>query len=191
MRAILRSFLATMAIVGVALALEAQETRSSNLQIENGVERVGPIRHPGATKPSFTVTLSPGLRNKNLSEFRVGSKVWIAITQANTTNHTIDCSGLARNGIDTFYFYDVRDEDGNPAEKLVRPHMGLDAGQPTWCSILAGGSHLDEEQISRIYKFDRPGRYTIQVSRFDPEIKDDQGNPLKVLSNTITITITG
>jgi hypothetical protein len=46
-------------------------------------------------------------------------------------------------------------------------------------------------QISRVYKFDRPGKYVIQVSRFDPEIKDDQGNPLKVFSNTITITITG
>jgi hypothetical protein len=31
----------------------------------------------------------------------------------------------------------------------------------------------------------------IQVSRFDPNVKDDEGNPLKVLSNTITITITG
>ena len=96
-----------------------------------------------------------------------------------------------RHGVDSAYYFDVRDEDGNPAEKVIRPHMELDAGQPTWCDIPVGSSHLDEERISQVYKFDRPGKYTIQVSRFDPEIKDDRGNPLKVLSNTITITITG
>jgi hypothetical protein len=38
---------------------------------------------------------------------------------------------------------------------------------------------------------DLDGKYVIQVSRFDPSVKDEDGNPLKVLSNTITVTITG
>jgi hypothetical protein len=141
--------------------------------------------------PTFTLTLSAGLRDKSISEFKAGSTVWITIVQTNSTNHIIDCSGQSRNGIDVAYLFDVQDEDGKQAEKVIRPHMELDAGSPIFCNILVGSSQLVEEQISRVYKFDRPGKYTIQVSRFDPEIEDEEGHPLKVLSNTITILVTG
>jgi hypothetical protein len=141
--------------------------------------------------PSFTLTLSAGLRNKGTSEFRAGSKVWITITQKNLTNQPIDCTEIASNGVDSSYRYEVRDEDGNVAEKVVRPHMELDPDDIHPCNLAAGDSLTGETQISRVYKFDRPGKYVIQVSRFDPNVKDVEGNPLKVLSNTITITITG
>ena len=48
-----------------------------------------------------------------------------------------------------------------------------------------------EALISPLYKFDRPGKYSIQVFRFDPESKNKEGNPTKVKSNIIIIMITG
>jgi hypothetical protein len=141
--------------------------------------------------PSFTLTLSGGLRDKSITEFRAGSKIWITIIQKNLTSHPIDCTEITKNGVDSSYRYDVRDEDGNVTEKLVRSHMELDPADIHPCNLAAGESLTGETQISRVYKFDRPGKYVIQVSRFDPDVKDDEGNPLKVLSNTVTITIAG
>lgn len=143
------------------------------------------------TSPTFSLTLSPGLRNKSVSEFRVGSKVWITITQKNLTNQPIDCTEINRGGVDSAYHYDVRDENGNVAEKVVKPQMELDSADIRPCNLAAGDSLVGEIQISRLYKLHRPGKYAVQVSRFDPTVKDEDGNPLKVTSNTITITITG
>ena len=56
------------------------------------------------------------------------------------------------------------------------------------CNLPPGESSSSRILLSRIYKFDRPGKYTVQVFRFDPDLTDAQGNPVKVLSNTITIT---
>ena len=61
--------------------------------------------------PPFSLTLSAGTRNKNVSEFRAGSKVWITITQKNLTDHPIDCTEIASNGVDSSFRYDVRDEE--------------------------------------------------------------------------------
>jgi hypothetical protein len=47
---------------------------------------------------------------------------------------------------------------------------------------------LQSIALDMVYKLDQPGKYTVQVFRFDPDLTDAQGNPVKVLSNTITIT---
>jgi hypothetical protein len=187
---ILQSALFVGALTIATCISRAQDNASPITSADHDMH-IGPIKNPQQTAPSFTLTLSAGLRDKSTSEFRAGSKVWITIVQKNLTNQPIDCTEVSSNGVDSSYRYDVRDEDGNAAEKVVRPHMELDSADIHPCNLAAGDSLIGETQISRVYKFDRPGKYVIQVSRFDPEIKDDQGNPLKVLSNTITITITG
>jgi hypothetical protein len=93
-----------------------------------------------------------------------------------------------QNGLDATFFYDVKNEYGDQAEKIVRPHMEMEPRYPHTCTLAAGDSLTGEAQISREYKFDRAGTYTIQVSRY---ASDDPNDETKVYSNTITITITG
>jgi hypothetical protein len=136
-------------------------------------------------KAPFTLTLSA-----KTYEFRVGSKVWITITQTNVTDHSIDCHETVQNGVDISYFYDMKDESGNQSEKVVRPHMELEPQDYHPCNLAAGQSLTGETQISRVYKFDRAGKYVIQVSRYASSVPDDPDHS-KVFSNTVTITITG
>jgi len=170
---------------------QAQESGPADPHVRDGKPYVGPILHPGATKPSFTLTLSPGTRSKNISEFRVGSRVRVTVKMTNVTDHAIDHSGSYSDAGDMAYSYDVRDEDGKPAEKIVVEHPERVMLDPFWSDIPAGDNDLDELRLTNVYKFDRPGTYTIQVSRHDPDFLDDNGKPVVVKSNIITITITG
>jgi hypothetical protein len=134
------------------------------------------------TYPTFSLTLSA-----KASEFRSGSKVRITITQTNLTNHVIDCTSTWT-GIDISYQYEATDEDGKPAEEKPR---GTGAHDVHPCNILAGGSVDRSILIDRVFKFDRPGKYVIRVSRQEQDLTDEKGEPLVVWSNPITITITG
>ena len=134
-------------------------------------------------KASFTLTLSA-----KTYEFRAGSAVKIEIVQKNTSKSAIDCSFQGFAGVNYLYHYDVRDEDGKLAEKVVRPHMELEPNYHHECDLSPGESSSQSIALDMVYKLDQPGKYTVQVFRFDPDLTDAQGNPVKVLSNTITIT---
>jgi len=136
-------------------------------------------------KAPFTLKLSA-----KTYEFRVGSEVSILITQTNISNHSIKCSGTYLYGVDFSYFYDVKDENGNQAEKIDHPQSDMAFGDVFQCNQWAGKTVTRYSAISNIFKFDRAGKYVIQVSRHasdDPDTTDET----KVFSNTITITITG
>lgn len=169
----------------------AQDVKPSYPRVENGVTYVGPIEHPGAKAPSFTLTLSPGPRNKNVSEFRIGSKVRVTVKMTNITDHAIDHSGNYSDVGDMAYSYDVKDEDGKPVEKIPHLHPELDLPSPFWSGIMPGDSDLDQLRLDMAFRFDKPGKYTIQVFRHDPDFLDENGKPVVVKSNIITITITG
>jgi len=134
----------------------------------------------------YTLTLS-----SKQPEFHVGSNVWITIVQTNTSNQVVECVYRGSSGVNNEYRYDVWDEEGKLAEKAIWPHMDTTPNDYHDCGINPGESSTDVIKLSRVYKLDRPGKYTVQVYRFFIGITDDQGNPLKVLSNSITITITG
>jgi hypothetical protein len=136
------------------------------------------------TSAPYTLTLS-----SKQPEFRVGSNVWITIVQTNTSKQVVECVYRGSNGVNNEYHYDVWDEDGKLAEKAIWPHMDTTPNDYHDCGINPGESSTDVIKLSRVYKLDRPGKYVVQVYRFDPDLPDDQGNPLKVLSNTITITV--
>src|SRR5579863_6904257 len=104
-------------LVALSTALSAQEARESNVQIKNGVKLYGPILHPGATSPSFTLSIRGGDVDGPRYEFRVGSMVVVTISMTNATNHDIDYSGYFRH-LNEQYSYLVWDEDGKPAEKI-------------------------------------------------------------------------
>jgi len=129
--------------------------------------------------PTFSLTLSPGTRNKNISEYQVGSDMWITIIQTNLTKHDIYCSLWSED-------YEAVDEDGKPVEKR---HRGTERGTYD-CGIGAGGNSIPNEiLINRFFKLNRPGKYTIRVSRQEPFVKDEKGEPPVVWSNPITITV--
>ena len=170
--------------VCVSSAQDDKPSPSPNLD-PDGVHMQS-IVNPPQTAPSFTLTIST-----KATEFPVGSRVSIDVVMKNITKHTIDHSDWYSDAGEMSYSYDVRDEDGKPAEKIVHQNPELDTPGHYWGAILPGESITSKLRISRVYKFERPGKYSIQVSRPDIDFKDDKGNPCKVVSNTITINITG
>jgi hypothetical protein len=176
--------------VALSAALPAQEARDSNVQMKNGVKVYGPIRHPGATSPSFTLSIRGGDDAGTRYEFKVGSMVAITISMTNVTNHDIDYSGRFWH-LDSSYNYLVWDEDGKPAEKISFGDPDRSTSSPFWSGISPGKTKTYEADLEQIYKFDRPGKYTVQVSRPDDDYFDGNGKPVVVKSNIITITITG
>jgi hypothetical protein len=176
--------------VALSAALPAQQARESNVQIKNGVKIYGPIRHPGATSPSFTLSIRGGDDAGTRYQFRVGSIVAITISMTNITNHDIDYSGYFWH-LDSSYNYLVWDEDGKPAEKISFGDPDRSSSSPYWSGISPGKTETYEADLEQIYKFDRPGRYTVQVSHPDYDFLDENGKPVVIQSNIITITITG
>jgi len=137
--------------------------------------------HPDDTYPTFSLTL-----RAKAPEFRIGSRMRITVTQTNLTKHDIECQ-VINSGIDTMFGYEATDEDGKPAEKLA---IGTGA-MNVYPSFLSPGEGVDRSiLIDRIFKFDRPGKYVIRVSRREPDVKDEKGEPIIIWSNPITITIT-
>ena len=174
--------------VAFTAALPAQEARDSNVLIKNGVKTYGPIRHPGATAPSFTLSIRGGDDAGTRYEFRVGSVVAITISMTNIVNHDIDYSGSFRH-LDEEYNYLVWDEDGKPAEKVSFGDPDRSTSSPYWSAISPGKTETYEADLEAIYKFDRPGKYTVQVSRADDDYLDENGKPTVIKSNIITITV--
>jgi hypothetical protein len=138
------------------------------------------------TSPTFSLALSPGTRNKTISEYRVGSDMWMTITMTNLTNHDIDASS-EWGSFDRMFQYEATDEDGKPVE---RRHQGTESYNHGG-GIGAGGSVPGEFQLERVFKLDRPGKYVIRVSRHEPFVKDEKGESPVIWSNPITIQIFG
>lgn len=136
--------------------------------------------------PSFTLKASP----KNPG-FRAGDVVKITIIQTNISDHQVNCDYFGANAVNNAYHYDVRDEDGNPVAKVQWTKPVPPLSRYLQCSVEPGKSNTNWIYLSNAYKLDKPGKYTIQVSRPDPDTKDSDGKPVEVQSNTITITITG
>jgi hypothetical protein len=166
----------TMALVAV-LFLATQELRSQ------GGERLQALA-ANDTYPTFSLTLSPGTRNKIISEYRVGDVMWITITMTNLTNHDIDASS-EWGSFDRMFQYEATDDDGKPVEKR---HQGIQSYHHGG-GIGAGGSVPREFQLERVFKITRPGKYTVRVSRHEPFVRDEKGEPPVVWSNPITIAV--
>jgi hypothetical protein len=139
-----------------------------------------------SANPAFTLKLST-----KTNEVRAKDVVRIEIVQTNVSNKRISCAYTGGNAINTQYRYEVTDEGGNPAEKVVPSAHVPPPGEYMQCELDPGDSDTNLIHLSNVFKFDKPGKYTIQVWRPDPDSKDSDGNPIKVYSNTVTITVTG
>jgi len=137
-----------------------------------------------SSNPSFTLKLE----NSKI-KVQASNVVWIEIIQTNVSNHRISCTYSGGNNVNGLYQYEVTDEDGNPEEKVVWSKPVPPPVRYMDCDIDPGESSTDPICLSNVFRFDKPGKYTVQVWRPDPDTKDSDGNPTKVYSNTITITI--
>lgn len=115
--------------------------------------------------PSFSIVITT-----DTPVVKAGSDVLIKVQMTNISHHEVDCTIAASSGLDRKYQYDVRDSRGKPAVKVVRSHPELESGSIWPCTLKPGQSTApNDNNISRLYDFTRPGKYVIQVSRHDPK----------------------
>jgi hypothetical protein len=133
--------------------------------------------------PKFSLTITA-----DKPEVTLGTDINIGIKITNISEEPLNFIFGNRGNVAIGYQYDVRDEQGAVvAKRAVRqdPVFHLPSKLPgsTLRGVIQPGKSIGEATtISDVYQFDRPGTYTIQVSRKEP------GMPL-VQSNIITITV--
>jgi len=128
-----------------------------------------------------------------------GSEIWLTITMENKSDH--DISVYRENTPDQggfVYKVDVHEDKGTtvpetkfgrriqghdtPEERAREPYVTLTSGGEQ--TLAPGKKMTDRININRLYALSRPGKYIIQVRRFDPE------NKAFVMSNKIIVTVT-
>ena len=131
------------------------------------------------------------------SRVTAGDPVNLVVVMTNTSDHDVDCTYNYSNALDRNYVYEVTDEKRQPVHTIEKKFHG---GSDIWPCILKPGQSTQTGggQISVLYDFSRPGKYTIQVSR---KVWGDEnrpgtygkgsGQPGIVKSNTITVTVVG
>jgi hypothetical protein len=148
-----------------------------------------------ATKPTFSLSINT-LKPKVI----LGSDIDIGISLTNVSDHPITLTFGHAGNVACCYEYDVLDEQGVPVAKVGKRYAQLPNGERMELPKIGPGSVAEgtiapgkgegsNSTISDKYQFDHPGKYTIQVSRQDPEAMDENGNPVVVRSNTLTITV--
>ncbi len=157
------------------------------------VAAVASLTAAEVASPEYSLTIGAGS-----GTFKRGTDVKIQIVLANLTDHQISIARLNdTNGPEFEYVFDVRESDRRsvPLTRYGRASHGTpDAGDVRQgCGDCSGFSEdvaphekiTDEISVTKIHDLSKPGKYTVQVSRFN-----DDGLKTLVKSNTITITIT-
>jgi hypothetical protein len=112
---------------------------------------------------------------------KIGSRIYIEITQKNLSRGSVDCFMMDMEyAIDMSMIYEVKDENGIKM-KQREPSVGAFKA----CELAAGESLSRRQMISDIFDFSHPGKYSIQVSRFSPHKSPD--NLIK--SNVVTLIV--
>jgi hypothetical protein len=139
--------------------------------------------------PKFSITIE-ALQ----PEVALGSDVEIGIKVANISDDSLTFAYGHHGRLPDGFQFDVRDEQGAMVPKFARSNMPADdatlqlparpAGSaiPGGIEIEPGKSIQTRAAINDLYRFDRPGKYTIKVSLKTP------WSPT-INSNVITITV--
>lgn len=139
------------------------------------------------TAPPFSLTIS-----SPQSSFKIGSDVTLELKMTNTSNRNISFgAGWGMPVVDI----EIHDVDGKQTPetpyglRLHRkdPRFALQdsvTGPVTHPTLRPGESNDSIGSLNKIYDLSKPGEYTIQVQRMDPDSK------ILVKSNTLTITVT-
>jgi hypothetical protein len=135
------------------------------------------------TEEPFSITIST---DKPTITVQAAPHVRIMIKLSNTSDHAVNCSAMVTNGLNRSYLYDVRDQNGKSIE-IPGEHHELRGG--SWegpCELAQGESMNASSRIGVLYDFTKPGRYTVQLSKYIGNNEKEGA----VKSNTITITVT-
>ena len=104
------------------------------------------------------------------------SDVRIKVSLTNTSNQDVYEGAMYKTGnLDSTFRFEVRDEHGKMVAKRVYPHPELEPGSVIFRTIRAGQTYTQNQLVSAVYDMRKPGKYTIQVWRRNPEydIKSD------------------
>jgi hypothetical protein len=147
-----------------------------------------------SANPPFSLTLSAVQ-----PIVKAGSDVWVNVTLKNKSDHKISVYKENTDDQGGFvYQFNVSDDKGAlvPETKFARRlncHLTADELAKEPCVGLRSGGHIpvdprgtmeDRMNVSRLHDLSQPGKYTIQVERYDDESKTF------VKSNTITVIVT-
>lgn len=143
---------------------------------------VVPAASPQVSQQPFTITI-----NAKKTEVRAGTPVFIKVVMTNISDHSVECGEWRSNGLDRAYKYHVTDENGETVPKTIRKHPEIGENiEPFPCIIQPGKSSKPSGgMLSHLFNFNKPGKYTVRVSR---HVSSDPKSAV-VRSNTITITV--
>jgi len=85
--------------------------------------------------------------------------------------------------LDSTFRFEVRDEHGKMVPKRTYPHPELGyTGSVRFRTISREETYTQEQRVSALYDMRKPGKYTIQVWRRNPDYD--------IKSNGVTVTVT-
>lgn len=138
---------------------------------------------PAIQPPNFSLTI------KALDKaFHIGQDALLFITFTNVTNHDIYFSRVPGYDNPEFsYFFSILNEGGENKESLYSAHIHDPAvhhhGSQVTDFLKPGASLEMKAHLNRIADLDKPGHYTVQVSR------DDRAAGRVVTSNKVVVDI--
>jgi hypothetical protein len=112
------------------------------------------------------------------------SDVSIKVSLTNKSNQDVNEGVMFKDGIslDSTFRFEVRDEHGKLVPQRTYPHDELRTGSVIFRTISAGQTLTQPQPVSTLYDMRKPGKYTIQVWRRNPEYD--------IKSNIVTVTVT-
>jgi hypothetical protein len=113
---------------------------------------------------------------------RVGESISIQLILRNISDHPISTRGPSSNGVDTLYRYECFDAAGSSVRRAEKGIFESVGDSP----MLAPGEETKIElSITSACNLERPGKYTVQLSRKFSSGKEDE----IVRSNTLAVTV--
>ena len=113
-----------------------------------------------------------------------GAEVSIKVSLTNTSDHDVREGVMyGRGNIASIYRFEVRDEHGEMVPKRTYPHPELGyPGSVGFSTISPKQTITENQEVSALYDMRKPGKYTIQVWKRNPEYD--------IKSNVVTVTVT-
>jgi len=131
------------------------------------------------TQAPFKIVISA-----ETSTIVAGDDVTIDVSLTNTSNQLVSEGALYVSGIelDSTLRFEILDEHRKPVPKRTYPHEELRGGSVRFRDIKPGETVTQHQRVSALYDMRRPGKYTIQVWRRNPDYD--------IKSNIVTVTVT-
>ena len=113
-----------------------------------------------------------------------GDDVTIDVSLTNTSNQIVSEGVMYASGIelDSTLRFEILDEHRKPVPRRTYPHEELRGGSVRFRDIKPGETVTQHQRVSALYDMRKPGKYTIQVWRRNPDYD--------IKSNIVTVKVT-